>query len=400
MKGGETHPRRVLYVGQSYYHTWYLSRALRKLGWRADVFNWDLDPGAQPFYHGEDFRPDRRGKGRLDLARDTRFYFWALRNYDIFHFSNVNGMRFGHLLHNRVAERFSPGAEIRLLKRLGKKIVYSHSGCLDGVSQTSFASWGDRPVCTDCPWRNVPEICSDATNLAWGRLRNDLSDYQILFGGNRADFNIDPNVHEVPEFYCLDPDLWHPDLLIPSNYRLPIPASTVKIYHAVGNAELRTDRVSRRNLKSSHIYFPLINRLKEEGHDVDLIFFQDVPNKELRFYQAQADIVVDMLTYGFIGATAREAMMLGKPVVCYLRPEWLDQMRAEVPGYVDELPVVSATPDTVHDVLVDLIDHPEKRREIGRRSRDFAFKWHAAHAAGRRLDEVYRELLSHGAAST
>ena len=24
----------------------------------------------------------------------------------------------------------------------------------------------------------------------------------------RADFNNDPRVHEVPEFYCLDPDVW------------------------------------------------------------------------------------------------------------------------------------------------------------------------------------------------
>ena len=108
-----------------------------------------------------------------------------------------------------------------------------------------------------------------------------------------------------------------------------------------------------------------MDRLRAEGHDVEMIFFKGVPNTELRFLQAQADVFVDMLTYGFFGATAREAMMLGKPVVCYLRPEWLQQMRAEIPSYVDELPVISATPDTVHDVLTDLIQNPEKRREIG-----------------------------------
>ena len=40
-----------------------------------------------------------------------------------------------------------------------------------------------------------------------------------------------------------------------------------------------------------------------------MVFFSKVPNKEVRFYQVQADIFLDMLTYGFFGATAREAMM-------------------------------------------------------------------------------------------
>jgi glycosyltransferase involved in cell wall biosynthesis len=127
---------------------------------------------------------------------------------------------------------------------------------------------------------------------------------------------------------------------------------------------------------------------------VEMIFFQDVPNLKLRYYEAQADIVVDMLTFGFFGATVREAMMLGKPAVCYLRPEWLESMREQIPAYVDELPVVSATPDTIHDVLQDLIDHPAKRQEIGRRGREFAVKWHSAEAGARRFDQIYSELLS------
>jgi glycosyltransferase involved in cell wall biosynthesis len=262
------------------------------------------------------------------------------------------------------------------------------------VAQSSFAAWGDTPVCRDCPWREMPMICSDERNLAWGSFRNEVADFQVLLGGNRADYNVDPSVHEVPEFYCLDPEHWRPDLLIPANYRLPLPQTTVKIYHGVGNALTRTEVGTHRNLKSTHIYVPLIERLKAEGHDVELVFFTDVPNRKLRFYQAQADIVVDMLTYGFFGANAREAMMLGKPVVCYLRPEWLDQMRVEIPDYVDELPVVNATPDTVHDVLVDLIEHPEKRANIGRRSREFAVKWHSHDAAALRFDRIYRNLLA------
>jgi hypothetical protein len=383
---------RVLYVGQAYYNAWYLSRELRKLGWKADLLNWDPNESSQIYYHGEDFRLDYDAP--FPALRHLGHYLRWIGQYDIFHFSNAHGIRFSDPLHDAVAKYLRPGDEIRLLKRLGKRIVYSNNGCLDGVSQTSFASWGARPVCEDCPWRNVPSICSDERNLAWGAFRNSVADYQVLVGGNRIDFNLDPRVHEVPEFYCLDPEFWHPQLEIPDAFRLPIPEQTVKIYHAVGNATSRSEAGTMRNIKSSHIYLPLIEQLKREGFDVELMFFEKVPNRDLRYYQAQADIFVDMLTYGFFGATVREAMMLGKPIVCYLRQEWLDSMRAEIPGYVDELPVVSATPDTVRDVLVDLIQHPDKRAELGRRGREFAVKWHSARAAGRRFDAIYTSLLA------
>ncbi|RMD61697.1 glycosyltransferase family 1 protein, partial [Candidatus Parcubacteria bacterium] len=337
---------RVLFVGQSYYHTWYLSRALRRLGWKADVLNWDTDPASQMYYHGEDFRLPARGHHRHLL-----FYAKSLLRYDIFHFSNAHCMMFGHKLHNLVKKVFPAYAEIRLLKRLGKKIVYSNNGCYDGVAQSSFRSWGPEPVCDTCRWRDVPEVCSDERNLAWGAIRNELADIQCTVGGNRKDYNDDPRVLEVPQFYCLDPDVWNPDLLIPTNYRLALPAGTVKILHAVGNFESRTQAANKRNIKSTHIYLPLIDRLKREGHNVELIFFHDVPNKQFRYYQAQADIVVDMLTFGWFGANVREALMMGKPAVCFLRPEWLESVRQQLPEYVDELPVVNATPATVYEVL-------------------------------------------------
>ena len=213
-------------------------------------------------------------------------------------------------------------------------------------------------------------------------------------GGNRVDYNDDPRVHEMPQFFCLDPNVWRPDLPIPEEFRLANSPGLVRIYHAVGNYELRTNVETRANIKSTHIYIPLIKRMQAAGMPVELVFVKDKPNLEVRYYQAQSDIVCDMLTLGFFGANVREALMLGKPVVCYLRPEWLESIRREQPDFVAELPVVSATPETVEAVLTDLVRNPEKRREIGRRSREFAVKWYSAKNAAPIFDRIYTELIS------
>ena len=283
--------------------------------------------------------------------------------------------------------------EIHFLKALGKKVVYSNNGCLDGVSQTSFSRWGPENVCSVCRWQNEPSVCSDQLNLAWGRFRNEVADFQCTLGGNRADYNNDPRVHEVPEFYCLDPEVWHPKISISENYKISNnQTQIIRLYHAIGNQEMRT-RSDGANIKSTHVYLPLVEKLKSKGFPVELISPKNVPNKEVRFLQVQADIFLDMLTFGWFGATAREAMMLEKPVICFLRPEWLESARQQIPDYINELPIVSATPQTAEEVLTDLIQNKEKRMEIGRRGREFAVKWHSAEAGARRFDRIYSELL-------
>ena len=383
--------KRVLFAGQAYYNAWYLSRALRKRGWKADVLNWDTNPTSQIYYHGEDYRFD--GTASNELFRNLDFYVKSIYSYDIFHFSNTGGIGFGWPLKNLFEQHFGSHSEIYLLRNLSKIIVYSNNGCADGVSQTSFAKWGTESACSTCRWRSEPTVCSDERNLAWGKFRNSVAHFQCALGLGRVDYNDDPRVHEVPEFYCLDADVWHPELQIPDAFRLPCaPVGTVRIYHAVGHRDDRTTEDGV-NIKSSHIYLPLIQKLKDQGVLLELISPTGIPNMDVRYLQAQADIFLDMLTFGWFGANAREAMMMGKPVICFIRPEWLESLKQELPEYAEELPIVNATPKTVEDVLRDLIANPEKRRDIGRKSRAFAVKWHSADAGGRRFDEIYGKLL-------
>ena len=174
------------------------------------MLDFDHNPGGASFYHGHDFQLPAGGTRVLRAHLD--FLERALDTYDVFHFSNAHALAFGELLQTHFADLYHPGADIELLRARGKKIVYSNNGCLDGVSQTSFGRWDTVPACSICPFRDDPRVCSDERNLAWGEFRNDMADLQATTGGNRADFNNDARVHEIPEFYCLDPELWRPDL--------------------------------------------------------------------------------------------------------------------------------------------------------------------------------------------
>lgn len=383
--------RRVLFPGQAYYNSFYLSRGLRAKGWRADVLDWDTNPESKKYYHGHDF--EFTYEEPYNLKRDVNFYVDSIYRYDIFHFSNVDGISFGQSNY-WYAQKFGKYAEIYLLKALGKNIVYTNNGCLDGVRKSSFAKWGPYSVCNDCIWLRNEQVCSDAKNARWGQFRNSVADFQCLLGGNRVDYNVSPKIHEVPEFYCLKPEIWDADMDIPKDYQLPEKRpGEVRLYHAVGNADLRTSEKGV-NIKSTHIYLPLIEKLRGKGYDVEVISPKGVPNLDVRYLQLQSDIFLEMLTYGWFGANAREAMMLGKPVVCFIRSEWLESVRSEIPEYADELPIVSALPETVETVLEELIANPERRADIGRRSREFALKWHSDKAAAERFDRIYTELLT------
>jgi len=137
-----------------------------------------------------------------------------------------------------------------------------------------------------------------------------------------------------------------------------------------------------------------VEKLQAEGVPVELVNPVEVPNLEIRYLQAQSDIFLEMLSFGWFGANAREAMMLGKPVICFIRQEFFENVHNEIPEYAEELPIVRACAQSVEQILRELILNAEMRREIGERSRRFALKWHSSRVAGRHFDKIYRSLLS------
>jgi glycosyltransferase involved in cell wall biosynthesis len=106
---------------------------------------------------------------------------------------------------------------------------------------------------------------------------------------------------------------------------------------------------------------------------VELDIVEGVPHEEARERYARADVVVDQLNAGWHGVFALEAMALGKPVVSHLKPDVVAQAEA---AYGVQVPILTATKETLVDALRPLVESPAERRRVGAASRAYVEQVH------------------------
>ena len=390
---GDGARRSVLFLRNSYYHFYYLAEALRRRGWDALTVSTE-DPGGPNavYYHGEDVNlwdpsPER-------FRRNIEEFYWdALDRFALLHLAGDGLLTFFPICPEDW-EAEEPW-DIVEWRRYGRRIAYTISGCNSGVAQSTVARWsalGGSVVCDRCPWQLRPDVCNDAKNLAWGRKVDRYCDVIFTEGTPALDYQAIPKAVREPTTMCLEPEFWKPDLPIPAHMEVKRAEGELLVYHSFGNYEHRTG--NGRNIKGTDAVRAAIARLQGEGMPVRLVFVTDVKNTEVRYLQVQADVIVDQLNYGRYGATAREAMMLGKPTVCYINrsePEPSDVLQS-----TQELPLVSATEETVYQVLRDLLRDPARRRRLGAAGRAFAMKWHSADACAERYEAIYDSVMCGG----
>ncbi|GGI80034.1 glycosyltransferase family 1 protein [Legionella impletisoli] len=381
--------RSVVFYRQSYYHFYYLAQALRKRGWDAIVVNLEPPTGVNAnFYHGEDLNLYNEDP-KIFRKNIKNFFNDAKHRFQLMHFAGDGYLSF----FPEFATHDTP-PDIIKWKSKNNKIAYTVSGCNSGRSQTSISKWSiadsGLSVCDRCIWQLNENVCNDKKNLAWGEKIHQYCDLIFSEAGPGLDYiAAQPNVIREPLTMCLDSSYWSPELVIPKEHRISRSENEVLIYHAMGNYNSRASE--SRNIKGTPFVFEAVERLQREGYNVKLIFITDKPNKEVRFYQAQADIIVDQLNYGRYGANAREGMMLGKPVICYLNKFEFNEK--DKVACLDECPLISATEHTVYEALKKLILDPTLRKVVGNKSREYALKWHSATACAERYEKIYDKLF-------
>jgi glycosyltransferase involved in cell wall biosynthesis len=123
--------------------------------------------------------------------------------------------------------------------------------------------------------------------------------------------------------------------------------------------------------------------------DVELEIVEGLDHREAFERYRQADVIVDQLNAGWYGVFAIEALALGKPVVTFLHDE---AVRRTEEAFGVEVPIVSATKETLADKLRPLVESVAERQRIGLASRAYAEEVHDLERMTDRLLALYAGL--------
>lgn len=249
---------------------------------------------------------------------------------------------------------------------LGCKLIYVPSGCLDTETKENFSKLDGGHVCNNCGFPDG--VCDDKKNNA----KFDVIRRYMHMNVHGGSFLSSQYIQTFFKYKSQNFDLWNPNIVVPDKFKLP-PTNNIRILHGFQSHNGARESGGK-NIKGSPFIQDAVDRLKAEGYAVELIYLTNVHQKDMRFYQMQADVIVEQLIIGWWGSTGIETMSLGKPVICYLRPAWKEHFFKVYPEYQNQLPIIEANTKNIYDVLKKVIEDQSYREQKGRESWAFAQK--------------------------
>lgn len=157
---------------------------------------------------------------------------------------------------------------------------------------------------------------------------------------------------------------------------------TVRIAHAPNH----------RGFKGTEYIAAAIARLRDEGLDVELVLIEGVQNEEVRrILTHDVDVLCDQIIATGYALNAMEGMAAGLPVVANLEDDRLTAVLRRY-SYLDECPILSASPETIVDRLRALVVDPDLRERLGRAAAAYAAKYHSDETAAYLYEAIYRQV--------
>lgn len=275
-----------------------------------------------------------------DHQKIMMFFLRNFNRYSIYHFHFCNSL-------------LPKNIDLPILKSLGKKII--------------FHFWGGdirRKINVDGMEENAEDDGDRNTKKKIKRL---------LSFSNGA-------IVATPDLLSYVPNSQYVPIAIYSS-ELPLPQTDI---HKKGRALRILHAPTNRGLKGTKHVLPVIERLKNEGHEIELILVEKIPHDQIYQYIQQADIVLDQFLVGWYGLLSAEAMAMRKPVMCYIRDD--------LKGYCPGLPILNTNTENIYNNLKLLIENPDLRNELGEKGRRYVEEMHDAIKIARQLISCYEDL--------
>lgn len=303
-------------------------------------------------------------------ARKVEFLVYALKNYDIFHLHSNWSMLGYDLL-------WTLNCDMGYLKKMGKKIVSSVWGMCDVTLKGTADQFEWIKECDVCTQLR-PVRCESDSYTKMIQVTQKYSDIRLSNGRGCVVFSDIIWVDNAIDVKKYSPAIKN---RIPEKFQLP-ESSNLRIYHSFGNAEERDDVKGTRYIREA------VEKLQQEGYAVEFMFFDKVSHNDLKYYQVQADIVIDQLYCGWYGSTGVECLALGKVVITYVNPSVEEFLKNKG----REIPVISANAENIYEVLKEVIANKQMRLEYEQKARRYAEKYHDYKAVQKELAQLYGQI--------
>ena len=272
---------------------------------------------------------DERGED-LYLMR-WMILIWAIANYDFFHLYNDRGIiepagGYG-------SPRFGISLREMEIYRAANKRLYTYAYGADHRLRQKTLTLGKWTFCSECPDPGAFCVCDD---VGGGEMLGVIREHSTAVIAHGLAMKIIPGARNIP-YMAVDV----------SKLRPKLPRRVNPDQFVIGHFP------NHGYFKGSKYLEAAIVKLRAEGHNIELMQLGGKPNEEILEAMGAIDVLVDQLVSGSFGLTAIEGMALGCPVICYLH----DGIAIAEP---DACPVIPANPDTITDVLRDLMSDPER----------------------------------------
>ena len=138
---------------------------------------------------------------------------------------------------------------------------------------------------------------------------------------------------------------------------------------------------NHRGCKGTEFVLDAVEQLERQGLDVELLLLEKMSNVEVnRILNEETDILVEQLIATGHGLNGLEGLASGLPTISNLEDEqYTLSMRRW--SFFNECPLVSASPESLVEVLGKLVTRPDLRKELGRAGREYVEKYHGFDSA-------------------